>query len=73
MPATVVIALGSNLGNRRLNILRAIEELKRVMSVVRMSTIIETEPVGAPPPKYLNAVLVGHASIGPHELLRPVY
>ena len=70
MPATVVIALGSNLGNRRLNILRAVEEIKRVVTIVRVSSIIETEPVDAPPPGYLNAVLIGYATIGPRELLR---
>ena len=70
MPATVVIALGSNLGNRRLNLRRAIDELKRAMTIVRVSSIIETEPVNAPPPRYLNAVLIGYTALGPHELLR---
>ncbi|HLJ73252.1 MAG TPA: 2-amino-4-hydroxy-6-hydroxymethyldihydropteridine diphosphokinase [Thermoanaerobaculia bacterium] len=67
--STVVIALGSNLGDRRRNIRRAIEGLRRVMSVVRVSSIIETEPVEAPPPKYLNAVVVGYTRLTPEELL----
>jgi 2-amino-4-hydroxy-6-hydroxymethyldihydropteridine diphosphokinase len=66
---TVVIALGSNLGDRRWYIRRAIEELRRVISVVRVSSIIETEPVDAPPPKYLNAVVLGHTRLRPEELL----
>lgn len=69
MPATVVVALGSNLGDRRLHLRRAIEKLKRVMTIVRVSSIIETEPVGAPPPKFLNAVLVGHTTLAPLQLL----
>jgi 2-amino-4-hydroxy-6-hydroxymethyldihydropteridine diphosphokinase len=69
MPATVVIALGSNLGDRRLHLLRAIELLKRVVSIVRISAIVETEPVDAPPPKYLNMVVVGHTSLPPESLL----
>ena len=67
---TVVIALGSNLGNRRLNLLRAIERLKRVVSIVRISSIIETEPVDAPPPNFLNMVILGHTALGPDALLR---
>lgn len=69
MPPTVAIALGSNLGDRRLNLLRAIEQLKRVMSVVRVSSIIETEPVAAPPPNYLNMVIVGHTRVAPRALM----
>ena len=67
--STVVIALGSNLGDRRRYIRRAIEELRRVISVVRVSSIIETEPVDAPPPKYLNAVVLAHTRLTPEELL----
>ena len=68
-PATVVIALGSNLGNRRWYLRRAVQELRKVISVVRVSSIIETEPVDAPPPKYLNMVVVGHTRLSPEELL----
>jgi 2-amino-4-hydroxy-6-hydroxymethyldihydropteridine diphosphokinase len=67
--STVVIALGSNLGDRRWYLLRAIEELRKVISVVRVSSIIETEPVDAPPPKFLNAVVLGHTRLSPEELL----
>jgi 2-amino-4-hydroxy-6-hydroxymethyldihydropteridine diphosphokinase len=67
--STVVIALGSNLSDRRYYIRRAIDELRRVISIVRVSPIIETEPVDAPPPKYLNAVVLGHTHLSPEELL----
>src|SRR5947207_7184841 len=69
MSSTVVIALGSNLGDRRWYIRRAIEELRHVISIVRISSIIETDPVDAPPPKYLNAVVVGYTRLSPEELL----
>ena len=69
MPSTVVVALGSNLGDRGWYLRRAIEELRRVISIVRVSSIIETEPVDAPPPKYLNAVVLGHTHLSPEELL----
>jgi len=68
LPYTVVIALGSNLGNRRRNLLRAVEELRRVISIVRVSSIIETEPVDAPPPKFLNMVVLGHTNLSPEKL-----
>jgi 2-amino-4-hydroxy-6-hydroxymethyldihydropteridine diphosphokinase len=68
-PASVVIALGSNLGNRRVHLRRAVEELRKVISVVRVSSIIETEPVDAPPPKFLNMVVVGYTRLSPEELL----
>ena len=69
MPSTVVIALGSNLGDRRWYLRRAVDELRRVIAVVRVSSIIETEPVDAPPPKFLNMVVVGHTSLSPEKLL----
>jgi len=69
MATTVVIALGSNLGDRRLHLLRALEQLKRAVSIVRISRIVETEPVDAPPPKYLNMVIVGHTALSPEALL----
>lgn len=69
MPYTVVIALGSNLGDRRRFLRRAVEELRRVISVVRVSSIIETEPVDAPPPKFLNMVVIGYTKLSPERLL----
>jgi 2-amino-4-hydroxy-6-hydroxymethyldihydropteridine diphosphokinase len=69
VPYTVVIALGSNLGDRRRHLRRAVEELRRVISVVRVSSMIETDPVDAPPPKFLNMVVVGHTKLSPEALL----
>jgi 2-amino-4-hydroxy-6-hydroxymethyldihydropteridine diphosphokinase len=66
---SVAIALGSNLGDRQWYLRRAIEELRGVISVVRVSPIIETEPVGAPPPRFLNMVVVGHTTLSPEQLL----
>ena len=70
-PESVLIALGSNLGDRRRNLLRAIEEILRVMTVVRLSTIHETEPVDAPAlsPRFLNMVIAGHTTLTPEQLL----
>jgi 2-amino-4-hydroxy-6-hydroxymethyldihydropteridine diphosphokinase len=69
VPASVLIALGSNLGNRALFLRRAISLLSEVVHVVRVSTFIETDPVDAPPPKYLNAVVAGYTDRSPSALL----
>jgi len=70
-PESVAIALGSNLGDRRRTLLRAIEELRRVITVVRVSSIHETEAVGAPAgsPRFLNMVVAGHTTLTPEQLL----
>jgi len=69
VPSSVLIALGSNLGDRALFLRRAISELRHVIHVVRVSSFIETEPVDAPPPKYLNAVVAGYTDLSPAALL----
>jgi len=72
MPFTVAIALGSNLGDRPLALRRAVAELRRVVNVVRVSSFINTEPVDAPPPDFLNAVVLGYTSLAPERLLDAV-
>jgi 2-amino-4-hydroxy-6-hydroxymethyldihydropteridine diphosphokinase len=71
MPFSVLVALGSNLGDRAMFLRRAIEELRNVISVVRVSPFIETEPVDAPTgsPRFLNAVAAGYTDLDPHKLL----
>ena len=69
MPFSVLISLGSNLGDRAYYLRRAIHELRHVINVVRVSSFIETEPVDAPPPQFLNAVVAGSTSLSPQMLL----
>ncbi len=67
----VVIALGSNLGDREENLNRAEAELSEVIRIDAISTFIETDPVGGPTqPDYLNAVLLGDCDRQPEELLQ---
>ena len=73
MPSSVLIAAGSNLGDRALFLRRAIGELRKVMHVVRVSTFIETDPVDAPPPKFLNAVIAGYTDLPPATLLHALH
>jgi len=69
--SSVLIALGSNLGDRRYHLMRAIHALRGVMRVVRVSAIRESAAVDATPgsPPFLNALAVGYTSMNPEELL----
>lgn len=73
MSSSVLIALGSNLGDRALFLRRAIAELRHVIHVVRVSSFTETDPVDAPPPKYLNAVVAGYTDLQPKPLLEALH
>lgn len=66
------IGLGSNLGDRRKNIERAIEELRNSNSVkvIKISNLYETEPIGGPPQgKFLNAAAEVETQLTPRALL----
>ena len=66
------IGFGSNLGNRRENIEKAIELLKKEegVEVRKISSLYETDPVGGPPQgKFLNGVAEVKTSLTPRELL----
>ena len=70
-PASVVISLGSNLGNRARTLREAVDVLGRVVRIARVSRVIETEPVDAPAgsPPFLNMVIVGWTRLSPELLL----
>ena len=63
--------MGSNLGDRAYHLRRALDALRDVVRIVRVSTVIETAAVNAPPdsPPFLNLVLIGHTSLSPAALL----
>ena len=66
----VYLALGSNLGDRLQYIQKAVAELKACgLKVLKLSTVIETDPVGGEVQgKYLNAVLKAQSPYSPEEL-----
>jgi 2-amino-4-hydroxy-6-hydroxymethyldihydropteridine diphosphokinase len=68
----VVIALGSNLGDRRAHLEFAVERLSSILHSVRVSSVEETEPFDVPDaqPPYLNAVVVGETELEPDALLQ---
>ncbi|MFH1779182.1 MAG: 2-amino-4-hydroxy-6-hydroxymethyldihydropteridine diphosphokinase [Candidatus Omnitrophota bacterium] len=66
------IGLGSNLGDRRKNIERAIEELRRskLVKIIKISNLYETEPIGGPvQDKFLNGVAEIETKTTPRALL----
>lgn len=66
----VILALGSNLGDRPGNLRRAIELLgDEGIAVQRASSVWETPPVPADQPPYLNAAVVAETELSPAELL----
>lgn len=68
------LGLGSNLGNRRKNIKLAVRKIEALegTKTIRLSRIIETEPIGGPAyqPKFLNAALKIKTSLSPLSLLK---
>ncbi len=57
---TVYLGLGSNLGDREANLREAGSRIERLITVVRRSSIYETEPVGlSEQPWFLNQVIEG--------------
>ncbi|MGD2081190.1 MAG: 2-amino-4-hydroxy-6-hydroxymethyldihydropteridine diphosphokinase, partial [Nitrospirota bacterium] len=70
--ATVYIGIGSNLGDREANCLRAIDLMaERGLEVKRRSGAYETEPWGVEEqPKFINMAVAVETDAGPQELLR---
>jgi 2-amino-4-hydroxy-6-hydroxymethyldihydropteridine diphosphokinase len=69
---TAHIALGSNVGDRRGHLAAALGLLAQTdgVEVVRVSSMIETDPVGGPPQgPFINAAAELHTSLEPPALL----
>ncbi len=64
------LALGSNLGDRMVNLKSAVELLSQKMRIKKVSSVYETEPVYyIEQPLFLNAVLSASTELEPFELL----
>jgi 2-amino-4-hydroxy-6-hydroxymethyldihydropteridine diphosphokinase len=70
----VYLGLGSNMGDRRANLRRALGLLAAAgVGVTRTSPVYETAPVGyGPQRKFLNAVCMGETWLEPLALLRAI-
>lgn len=71
----VILSLGSNLGDRPLNLRRALARLASFLNVVRVSSIYETTPLDAPEgsPAFLNLVVAALSSDLPNVLLQKIH
>lgn len=71
--ARAVVSLGSNIGDRAAHLKRAVESLSDLpeTKLVKVSGIIETEPVDVPEEfsgmKFLNQAAVFETNLSPHE------
>lgn len=70
-PTPVVIALGSNLGDRRRHLRLAVRMLLGSVRVVRISSVWESAPVDCPAGSgpFLNMAISGVTSLSPDRLL----
>ena len=68
---TVYLGLGSNLGDRLINLYRAIDLIGRGLKVLRRSPVYQTEPVGVPEQgKFLNMVIETQTRMPALDLLK---
>ena len=66
----VVLALGSNLGDRAANLQRAVAELQAAgVAITAESSVWETGPVPVDQPRFFNAVVCGETNLEPESLL----
>jgi len=66
----VAVALGSNVGHRERYLQDGLDALSTVLSSLRVSRFIDTEPIGVgAQPRFLNAAAAGQSSLAPEALL----
>jgi len=67
----VIVALGSNLGDRRAHLDFAVSRLRSLLTNLRVSRYYETDPidVAGAQPLFLNAAAVGSTATPPQALL----
>jgi 2-amino-4-hydroxy-6-hydroxymethyldihydropteridine diphosphokinase len=67
----VAVAIGSNLGDRAAHLSFARDRLSRLLTDLRVSSPLETEPVGVPGPQpaFVNAAAVGATDASASDLL----
>jgi 2-amino-4-hydroxy-6-hydroxymethyldihydropteridine diphosphokinase len=69
--ADVLIALGSNVGDRAANLTRAVEALRQGVEVIAVSRIYETAPMYVTDqPPFLNAAVRVRTCLGPLPVLK---
>lgn len=66
----VYIAVGSNKGKRRKNVIKAIKIMESILTITKISPFFQTSPEeGAKGGPFLNGVIEGKTSLGVEELM----
>ncbi|MBI2288323.1 MAG: 2-amino-4-hydroxy-6-hydroxymethyldihydropteridine diphosphokinase [Chloroflexi bacterium] len=69
-PVKAYLGLGSNLGDRQANLAKAVALLSQKLSVGKVSSLYDTEPIGnVNQPRFLNLVCEVDTSLSPAALL----
>jgi len=67
----VILGLGTNMGNRKQNLKKAVKLLSEKIEIKKVSAVYETDPVGyTEQPLFLNMVAAGNTALKPTELLK---
>jgi 2-amino-4-hydroxy-6-hydroxymethyldihydropteridine diphosphokinase len=66
---TVYLGLGSNIGDREVNMRAALAEMSHKARITAVSSLYETEPLGPPQPRYYNAAAAIETELSPTALL----
>jgi len=67
---TIFLALGSNVGNKKQNIKKAVKELERHVTAIKVAKLYETQPMYYENQDlFINTVLKGQTLLSPKELL----
>lgn len=73
MKHLVYLGLGTNLGQRRMNLQQAVWDLAETVVIEAISPVYETDPWGpVPQPDYLNLCLAARTAVTPRALLTEV-
>ncbi len=71
MQADILLALGSNLGDKQENLEKACRLLEDKINIIRRSAFYTTKPYGVTDqPEFLNGALYGKTGLSPMELLK---
>lgn len=66
----IYLSLGSNLGDRKSNLVEAVQQLAEKIGILKISSVYETEPVGfLDQGWFLNIAISGTTEMNPHQLL----
>ena len=68
--AFVMINIGSNLGNRRLNLSRAMRMIGEEFGAFEISHVVESAPSGFDSTNFLNLGMAFHSELSPLKILR---